>query len=290
MQSIKCFMMQRNYKSSYYPGLDLLKSVGLLLMVCGHYSLMDSVTTTVIYSFHMPLFFIISGFVSKDRDFKETLVKSIRAILIPYFVFNAILLLFTILLEYRSDHLTLKTLWSHISAILMGLGYKTEKYNPVCTTMWFFYVLFLVKTFSALLGKKLRIKIVISILAICLASILKMNDINTDFPIDSFLMAYPLYVWGGILRRFVERLRCDVNKRYAHGILVLPLMFYLSIYNGRADMDVFEYGNSMLMFYIISVVICSVLIVSVLAVGGGRCGCFITFQKAQPLLSLLICG
>lgn len=67
-------MMQRNYKSSYYPGLDLLKSVGLLLMVCGHYSLMDSVTTTVIYSFHMPLFFIILGFVSKDRDFKETLV------------------------------------------------------------------------------------------------------------------------------------------------------------------------------------------------------------------------
>lgn len=261
--------MQR-IKTSYYPGIDLLKSIGLLLMVCGHYSLMNSVTTTIIYSFHMPLFFIISGFISRERSFKETITKGFKSIMIPYFVFNAVLLLFTILLEYRSAHLSFHSLWSHVTAIMIGIGYKTDIYNPVCTTMWFFYVMFLVKIFSALVGNNSRMRIAISFLAIAIVGILKKNDVNTDFPIDSFLMAFPLYVWGGILKQVVEHLKFDNSKRYYLSCLVLPIMFYLSYYNGRADMDVFEYGHSLFLFYFISISICSVLIISVLFIGVGN--------------------
>ena len=217
----------------------------------------------------MPLFFIISGFLSRDESFGSTIKKAFKSLLVPYFFFNAVLLCFTLLLEYKSGHLSFQTIWSHIIPIFIGLGYKTANYNPVCTTMWFFYVLFLIKTFSALVGTNHLKRIAISIVSIILVYVLNRKGINTDFPIDSFLMAFPLYVWGGFLRQISKRLSCEKYKQYSFSLLVLPIMFLCSIRNGRVDIDVFKYGNSLCLFYLNSITICSILIISVLPIIGG---------------------
>lgn len=75
--------------------LDILKGIGIILMVVGHSGAPNPITN-YIYLFHMALFFMASGYVWNDRkvcDFK-TLVKSIwsriRGLWIPYVVANGI--------------------------------------------------------------------------------------------------------------------------------------------------------------------------------------------------------
>ena len=62
-------MTQQNRK--YFDEITIARGIGILLVVLGHALKQTGVTNTavdvlieVIYSFHMPLFFVLSGFVS----------------------------------------------------------------------------------------------------------------------------------------------------------------------------------------------------------------------------------
>ena len=54
-------MNQSIYPSPRYQILDIAKGLGILLVVLGHYINVNSFPNAFIRSFHMPLFFIISG-------------------------------------------------------------------------------------------------------------------------------------------------------------------------------------------------------------------------------------
>lgn len=64
--------------------LDILKGIGIVLMILGHCALPFDLRK-LIFIFHMPLFFIISGFLYKDRDVTDIYKKRIVKILKPYF-------------------------------------------------------------------------------------------------------------------------------------------------------------------------------------------------------------
>ena len=57
--------------------IDWLKVFTMILVVYAHAC--SNMVVTMIYSFHMPLFFLISGFLHKPRAFKVHIVMQIRA-------------------------------------------------------------------------------------------------------------------------------------------------------------------------------------------------------------------
>ena len=63
--------------------LDILKGIGIVLMILGHCALPFDLRK-LIFVFHMPLFFIISGFLYKDRDVTDIYKRRIVKILKPY--------------------------------------------------------------------------------------------------------------------------------------------------------------------------------------------------------------
>ena len=65
--------------------LDIAKAIGIILVIIGHIS-QNEIITSVIYSFHMPLFFILSGYLYHKGNTKN----KIKKILIPYFLFSII--------------------------------------------------------------------------------------------------------------------------------------------------------------------------------------------------------
>ena len=67
--------------------IDSLKFFGIYLVVLGHCTFLTEKLDMFIYLFHMPLFYLISGFLShKDkRDFSEILRSSVKRFLVPYF-------------------------------------------------------------------------------------------------------------------------------------------------------------------------------------------------------------
>ncbi len=63
--------------------LDALKGIGIFLMIIGH---VVSPIRDVIFSFHMPLFFFISGYLYKDRTAKDIIKRNAKKVLLPYVV------------------------------------------------------------------------------------------------------------------------------------------------------------------------------------------------------------
>lgn len=106
-------------KKIYYPHLDLLKGLAILLMVMGHvipwtlesdilqkpFMLLDekslglALVYQVIYSFHMPLLFFVSGFLffrpilHNKHYLMDVMKKRVKRILLPYIMTGTLLYL-----------------------------------------------------------------------------------------------------------------------------------------------------------------------------------------------------
>ena len=75
--------------------IDFAKVIGLYLMVLGHDNMVSDDLRCYIYSFHMPLFFAISGLFAKDYIRGISVIKgSFKTLMIPYICLNAVCLIF----------------------------------------------------------------------------------------------------------------------------------------------------------------------------------------------------
>lgn len=80
--------------------IDIARGIGIILVIVGHlhhFFEWTSMTYIVIYSFHIPLFLIVSGICQKNR--KDMKIMDIArdkfiSIMVPYFVFSILTLLF----------------------------------------------------------------------------------------------------------------------------------------------------------------------------------------------------
>jgi fucose 4-O-acetylase-like acetyltransferase len=63
--------------------IDFAKVLGIIMVVMGHMQLEENIIN-IIFSFHMPLFFFLSGFIDKNRNIKQTVGIAIKTLLIPY--------------------------------------------------------------------------------------------------------------------------------------------------------------------------------------------------------------
>lgn len=78
-------------------GVDCVRGILILLVVVGHYK--DNLTHDIIFLFHMPLFFILSGYLFKEDKLTDKLYikKKTLTLFIPYSCY----LLFDLLLIRR---------------------------------------------------------------------------------------------------------------------------------------------------------------------------------------------
>ena len=53
--------------------ISIAKAIGIILMVVGH-SGCPAIINSFLYIFHMPLFFILSGFFYKSKNLKDVIV------------------------------------------------------------------------------------------------------------------------------------------------------------------------------------------------------------------------
>ena len=139
-------------KKNRYTEIDIARGIGIFLVVLGHSIKQTGVSagwikilTYIIYSFHMPLFFCLSGFVSakiltmnrKERG--SYIVARARRLLIPYFTIGLIY----IPIKLKMSDVAVKPFTTgDIWKILIGQ-------NPD-VSLWFLYILFLIELISAL--------------------------------------------------------------------------------------------------------------------------------------------
>lgn len=140
-------------KKNRYTEVDIARGIGIFFVVLGHAIKQTGVSATwiriltyIIYSFHMPLFFCLSGFVSAKilqmnrQERKRFTLSRARRLLVPYFAVGLIYIPVKLALSGSAiKPFTVKDIWK----LLIGQ-------NPD-VSLWFLYILFLIELISALL-------------------------------------------------------------------------------------------------------------------------------------------
>lgn len=125
--------------------IDTLKGVGILLMILGHMPIPDFLRS-FIFSFHMPLFFFVSGYLYKEDSVGHIASKNLRKVMLPY--------IFTCLIIWAAKAFQGNSSWG-MSILLANGSFPVWNYNEYYVgPLWF-----LVCYFVSLIGFTLMLRI-----------------------------------------------------------------------------------------------------------------------------------
>ncbi len=127
-----------------YDFIDIAKGLGMILVIWGHI-ILHGPLNNFIYSFHMPLFFFISGMLfapQKYANVKEFVKRKIKTLLIPYFLLSILTYIWWVLVENRISNSSNNIIFSFIQ-IFIAQGSSSYMLHNI--PMWFVSCLFFVE-------------------------------------------------------------------------------------------------------------------------------------------------
>lgn len=66
--------------------IDIAKGIAIILVIVGHTVPNSSPLRHAIFSFHMPVFFILAGYTFRPKPWRELLSGSVSRLLVPYVI------------------------------------------------------------------------------------------------------------------------------------------------------------------------------------------------------------
>lgn len=168
---------------------DIAKALGIFCVILGHMpSVVPESIRIWIYSFHMPLFYFIAGYFSKDiKDMSEIAVfikGKWKVLMIPYVFYSSIFLM----LDVASSRVPIKQIVFEIKSILIGMQ----------GAQWFLYGLFVVTILGALSGVIKSKMLQRGFIGVCvlIGCALNYGKVNNYFQIASSLYGVGFYYIG----------------------------------------------------------------------------------------------
>ncbi|MBU0731004.1 MAG: acyltransferase family protein, partial [Proteobacteria bacterium] len=125
--------------------IDTAKALGIIFVLFGHTKGIDPSIKKYLYSFHLPLFFFLSGYLLKKKylsdSFKNYFTKNLRNIVIPYLAFWALSYPYWVLNGLVKKQLNINDI-SIFFKPLFGLIYGTDARLISNDVLWYFTCLF----------------------------------------------------------------------------------------------------------------------------------------------------
>lgn len=129
--------------------IDIARGIGIIFVVLGH-TYRSNVFQTWIYSFHMPLFFIISGILYNPQqvvhiDWKKWLSKKVKNLILPYILFGFLTFSYWRVIEFHFRSYDMGPTWFLLSLFIVEVVAKliadilNEEYKK-----WICFVLILI--------------------------------------------------------------------------------------------------------------------------------------------------
>ncbi len=237
--------------------IDVSKALGIMLIVYGHSGLLF---TNYVYLFHVPLFFIISGYFfinNIDLPILLLLKKLFKNLVLPYYLYSLFFLLFH---YYFISIGILNPLDSKLEGVSfindLYIGIKSilflDQTEVLLSTFWFITILFWINIFFILLfklfNKNLLIISTAVVLFYCLSGInIRYDIVNLNFNYGNYNVAFTssLFFLSGIIINKFNLLRI-VNLKLAIGSLV-SLFLINKIFRPEIDLRINLYPNIFLL-------------------------------------------
>lgn len=245
--------------------LDISKGIGIILVVLAHILLVGQ-GNVYIYSFHMPLFFFLAGFVFKPykyNDIKIFTYVRLKSIVVPYFLFSFASYLYWIFIERTISGGFYDPLTAFIN-IFTSQG--AVGFLPFNTALWFLTCLFVVEIIFYIIERTKRFVPIFLVVSSILGYMMYLYiPVKLPWGIDVAFTAIVFYGIGFIIN--TRKITFIKSKYICVFILCVALVagFILSNINGYVYMAGNSFGNYFYFYIdaflgIICVVIISMLI------------------------------
>lgn len=237
--------------------IDFVKGIGIFLVIIGHIFI-DSTIAIYIYMFHMPLFFIISGFLDSGQkeNIKEVVINKAKSLLYPYIVFGILIIIYNTIYELIFDKsFSFEMLIKRVVALLYG-NVIFENNSKYIGTLWFllalFFTVILYKFLIVRFHKYIQLILVIGIL--CLGIVIKNFFVNNGyrlpFCLDIVCFSTSFYFVGTILKLLYQYIIGKI--RILVSVCLVLIGFIIGYLNSfvvnkeiiRPDMLYLRFGNS----------------------------------------------
>lgn len=259
------------FPSAVMPGaterdtrIDAAKGVAIALVVLGHAKGIPREFTVLVYSFHVPLFFLLSGWLSHRRNAQtaaQALATLGRTLLVPYAFFFFVAYAYWLLTRQIGE----KALrwgqvpwWDPLGGLLTGIGPQLY----VHPALWFLPALFTTALAYFFLGKKLRpstIAVMALLLALLWIVFFPGLGLRLPFALDVLPIALFFYACGALAGRTLP-LPGSMLAGSALAVVLLAPWLWLAWSNGRVDINQLRFGASAWKFVLASLLGTSIVL------------------------------
>lgn len=241
-------------RSARFDFIDAAKVIGIVLVVLGHAPGAPYGLVTLIYSFHMPLFFFLSGYLQStarvEAPLRRTIVRTGRALLVPYAFFFALSLLYWMATRHLGAR-AIKFAGLEPVDALHGFvnGLSGELFiNPV---LWFFPCLFTCQLLYAVVRRVFTEVSALAVLAAFACALLAFTlpwTLRWPWGLDIAWIAVVFYAAGHAWRVSGWAPRAGKLATGLLALVVIAAWFALATVQGRVDLARANLGNAPLLF------------------------------------------
>lgn len=237
--------MKEKYGKKRDEQLDILKGIGIILVVFAH--VCSGYASTLVFLFHMPLFFFLSGAaMSYSKSKRYDIRKKIRRIIIPYIVFSILSFSYWAFFESKfrpvhNEHLfvgifgRMDIKLQQLLNIFFACSFNDAFLPNV--VLWFLPCLFVSMVLYISIQKKLGRYSLIGVSFFALIGFL-LADKHMPWCIEIALVAVP-FLYGGEM--LYKSIKCNSIFWGVASLIISVIMIY--IYNPRVDMRIHQYGE-----------------------------------------------
>lgn len=222
--------------------IDWMKTLGMLCIIYGHFSFFPE----YVYAFHVPLFFVISGFLSKNEESCQMFIRKIAwNLIVPMFLISLLNYIFLESLGQNRESVA-----KFVMGLILGLHDSVKE-------MWFVYTLVLLKIILQFLKGNVFIMYVLIPVALFVSYLLNTYDIvvygkhilKFHSALLTVFLSYPFFILGFALKKYKNYL-IDISLKKSVVLLILafPIVYFCAKINGCAYLVNHEYGNNLFLF------------------------------------------
>ncbi len=203
--------------------IDICKGLGMILVVLGHTGLsnISQVAYDWIYSFHMPLFYLLSGLCFNNNKYKKFnlyIKRRLKTLVFPFFILNTIIFI-----------------WGYYTPIPNLSINKTDLLTGV-SALYFVRILFISELWNFILRKLIPDKLLFFLTVIAI-SIIGHNLIQDNEHMIKFLLPDIATIYYAIGNVLSEKLKSYKTTRTIYNSLtiIFSLLFSLQFLHSGID-------------------------------------------------------
>ncbi len=219
--------------------IDIAKGIAILAVIIGHtvpHRGYFKLLWSFIFSFHMPLFFIVSGYLFNESSFKGIIRKNFKRMIVPYLITFGT---YSIYVAYTCEESFISSILKSLISIVYGSGKAVEALPCIQSVgaLWFLVALFFSTILFNLILKivkdKDRITELAIVMGLCIMGYILKDIKYLPWSLDLVLVSQ-LFMYVGYELKSMDKGKIKISNI---GFIFLVSLWFLCINKYAFDLN-----------------------------------------------------